>query len=181
MYLNFFARQWCTSTFAEHFKNIGKNYEIYVLTVQNDKLFYPTFSERCIKSVVIVAGNEYASFPINHKLSTTDCNIISVQLQEFIKNHPITKKDVSLQQNMKSDVETTLGIDNNVNQEKDKKITFCLNDYTSIEREKIIAFLMNIDGNSPEVYIDIDLSSCNKEQAEHLSNILLCTSSLTNT
>lgn len=181
MYLNFFKRQWCTDDFMMIFKLASCNYDVYALTLQHDKIYYPSFHERYITHVIIENGNDRISYEVNSKLTDKDAEYFTILFNKFEDAHPVTKKDVPLHQNMKSDIETILGIDNNVNQEKDKKITFCLNDYTSIEREKIIAFLANIDGNSPEVYIDIDLSSCNKEQAEHLSNILLCASSLTNT
>lgn len=181
MYLNFFARKWCTDSFKTLFSEISKDYEIYAINAKHEKIHNPTFHERCITHVIVESGNDWMSFAINGIMKYSDYITFDDLYYDFKKSNPITKKDVPLQQNMKSDVETTLGIDNNVNQEKDKKITFCLNDYTSMEREKIIAFLVNIDGKSPEVYIDIDLSSCNKEQADHLSNILLCASSLTNT
>ena len=181
MYLNFFKRQWCTDDFMTMFKVVSCNYDVYALTIQHDKIYQPSFHERYITHVIIEHGNDRMSYEVNGKLTDKDTENFTMLFSNFEDTHPVTKKDVPLQQNMKADVETILGIDNNVNQEKDKKITFCLNDYPSIEREKIIAFLANIDDNSPEVYIDIDLSSCDKKQAEHLSNILICASSLTRT
>lgn len=179
MYLNFFARKWCTDSFKTLFSEISKDYEIYAINVRHEKIHNPTFHERCITHVIVESGNDWMSFAINGIMKYSDYIAFDDLYYNFKKSNPITKKSVPMQMAMKHDVEHTLGIDNNVNQEKDKKITFCLNDYTSTEREKIIAFLANVDGNSPEVYIDIDLSSCSKEQAEQLSNILVCASSLT--
>lgn len=179
MYLNFFARKWCTDSFKTLFSEISKDYEIYVINVQHEKIHNPTFRERCITHVIVQSGNDWMSFAINGIMKHSDYTTFDDLYYNFKKTNPTTKKSIPIQQTMKLEVESTLGIDNNVNQEKDKKITFCLNDYTSTEREKIIAFLANVDDNSPEVYIDIDLSSCSKEQAEYLSNILVCVSSLT--
>lgn len=179
MYLNFFKRQWCTDSFKTLFSEISKDYEIYAINVSHEKIHNPTFHERCITHVIVETGNDWMSFAINGIMKYSDYIAFDDLYYDFKKSNPITKKSIPMQKAMKTEVESTLGIDNNVNQEKDKKITFCLNDYTSTEREKIIAFLANVDGNSPEVYIDIDLSNCSKEQAEQLSNILVCASSLT--
>ena len=67
-----------------------------------------------------------------------------------------------------------LGIDNNVNLAKEKRITFCINQYADQEKARIISFLDTIDDSSPDVFIEIDLSSCTIEQAHQLENALLC-------
>ena len=176
MYLNFFGRKWCGDDLESLFISIRGKYEIYALTLQHDKIKYPTFHERFITHIIIESGNDNMSFEVNGKLTRLQFLQFYDRYVEFKNTHPITLDYVPMQETMRHEVESILGIDNNVNQEKDKKITFCLNDYTSSEREKIIAFLANVDGNSPEIYVDIDLSSCTKEQAENLSNILICAS-----
>jgi len=176
MYLNIFKRQWCDSSFIKAFKSIADKYEIYALTLQHDKIHKPTFHERFITHIVIVSATDTMTFEVHDKLTYGDYIQFDIEYDIFEEHNPITKKDIPMQEAIKSEVESTLGIDNNVNQDKKSKITFCLNDYTSTEREKIINFLSNVDGNSPEVYIDVDLSSCSIEQAQHLSNLLICAS-----
>ena len=178
MYLNFFGRKWCGDDLESLFISIRGKYEIYALTLQYDKIKYPTFHERFITNIIIESGNDNMSFEVNGKLTRSQFLQFYDRYVEFKNTHPATLDCVPMHEAMKSDVEKTLGIDNNVNQEKNTKITFCWNDYTSKEREKMIAFLMNVDSNSPEVYIDIDLSSCTKEQAEHLSNTLICSTAV---
>jgi hypothetical protein len=176
MYLNIFKRQWCDDRFKTLFESISNKYEIYALTLQHDKIHKPTFHERYITHIIIESANDTMTFEVNDKLTYSDYTYFDMGFDEFEAHNPITKKDIPMQEAIKSEVEATLGIDNNVNQDKKSKITFCLNDYTSTEREKIINFLSNVDGNSPEVYIDVDLSTCSIEQAQHLSNLLICSS-----
>lgn len=174
MYLNLFKRQWCTTYLIQAFDKIKTDYEIYALNLQHDKITSPTFHERFITAIIVKSGDSHITYPVNHKLTYNDNISFSECLAKFMKTHPVTKKDIPLQQEMVKEVESSLGIDNNVNHDKENKITFCLNMYTPAEREKIIAFLMNVDEHSPEVIIDINMTTCTKEQAAYLSNLMIC-------
>lgn len=174
MYINLLGSLWCTESFQQLFKDIRENYKIHALTLQHDKITYPTFRERCITHVVIEAGNAYVSFPVHKKLTEKDYQEFSLISSKFMDAHPVNKHFNEMHKAVKTEIETTLGIDNNVDVQKDTKVTYCLNDYTPEERAKMIAFLATVDSNSPEVFIAIDLATCTKAQAEYLSNHLLC-------
>lgn len=180
MYLNILKRQWCSDSLIRYLKRLPIGFSFYVLNVQHDKIYSPTFHERCVTHIVLCCGNSYESFEINGKMNGHDVFDCLNVFSEFIETYGYKTQQPSnlnkIQSYITTDVQTTLGIDNNVNQDKKDKITFCLNDYTPTERESIINFLANVDGNAPEVYIDVDLSKCSIEQAQYLSNLLICSS-----
>ncbi len=186
MYLNLFKRTWCHQSLIDFLMVLPFGFRFHITNVQHDIILKPTFRERYVSAIIIHYGDSgYLKIvTINNRIEDNEAGEIIKTFQQFIQLHsPATPQPIqlsSIQKELTQEVQKALGIDNNIEQDKEKRITFCINQYTDSERAKIISFLEIIDENSPDVFIEIDLSCCTIEQVKQLENTLLCASAKSN-
>lgn len=172
--LNLLGRKWANDDIINILSNASDDFNWYVLTFTNKKLFSidVTFKERFVSFLVIEkkGSDLFLSLNIDSKLGAFSLP----KLTNFIstnKTKSIADKDKI---NTINEIKKDLSIDNDVSLSNQRdRLSFCLNNYTTEERMKIISFLSIVDGSVPDIFIELNLSNCTSDQANAVYDRLL--------
>ena len=183
MYINLFARRWCSPEMIDYLRFVPSEFKIRMVTHQNETIdrFYLTYRERWVKCLVVefMDTGRCWTMTIDGPMTDEQGKNRIFALRTWIDSIKFKSKQPEqikeLQESAARETEKALGIDNNIDR-LPRAVTFHLNDYRQDERSKMLAYLATVDSSSVDVVINLDFSRCSKEQLESNADFLMMSS-----
>ncbi len=183
MYINLFARRWCSPDLIDFLHNLPIEFKVRMITHQNEMVneCRLNYRERWVKCVIVefMDTGRCWTYPIDGPMTESqgkNCiDVLTTWINGIKFKTKQPEKINDLQESAARETEKALGIDNNIDR-LPRAVTFHLNDYHQDERNKMLAYLATVDSSSVDVVINLDFSRCSKEQLESNADFLMMSS-----